>query len=236
MSTLTKHSAIPYTGPAPTNRNAYVPAEAPQADARGQEIAAKVAHPGVAQETGVDMPTLLVEREKIVDVLRALKEHPDLRFTMPLDCFGVDYPGREQRFDIVYQLYSLQNNERVRLKVRAAEGQNVPSSAPVYKGLDWFEREVFDMYGVKFDGHPNLRRILTHEAFQGHALRKDYDPAQRWLLTEQNVAQITPKIDERFREEEEHSDFERVTLNLGPSHPATHGTLQIGRASCRERV
>jgi NADH-quinone oxidoreductase subunit C/D len=146
---------------------------------------------------------------------------------MPLDCWGMDYPRRREggRFDVMYQLYSLQNNERVRLKVRVGDGESVPSSAPVFKGFDWFEREVFDMYGVRFDGHPNLRRILTHEAFQGHALRKDYDPAQRWLLTEKDVAKLTPKIDPRFANVD--TDFERVTLNLGPSHPATHGTLRI---------
>jgi NADH-quinone oxidoreductase subunit C/D len=227
MSTLTKYSPIPYTGPAPTNREAYVPVDAPAADTRGAAIASLLQNPAISQETGQDMPTFLVEREKIVDVLAALKQHDDLKFTMPLDCFGADYPHRERRFDVVYQLYSLQNNERIRLKVQAAEGENVPSSLPVYKGFDWFEREVFDMYGVKFDGHPNLRRILTHDSFQGHALRKDYDPAQRWLLTEQGVAKIIPKIDPRFAIEEADSDFERVTLNLGPSHPAMHGTLRI---------
>jgi NADH-quinone oxidoreductase subunit C/D len=144
---------------------------------------------------------------------------------MPLDLFGVDYPRRAKRFDIVYQLYSLAKNERVRLKVRVGEGEAVPSSLPVYKGFDWFEREAWDMYGVRFDGHPNLRRILTHEAFQGHALRKDYDPAQRWLCTENDIAKLIPKIDPRF--ENVDTDFERVTLNLGPSHPATHGTLRI---------
>ncbi len=225
MSTLTRFSAIPYTGPAPTNRKPYVPLDATQMDARGVEIAAKLNHPAMRQETGQDLPTFIVERAQIVDVLRALKEHPELKFTMPLDCWGVDYPRREKRFDVMYQLYSLENNERVRLKVLVGEDESVPSSLPVYDGFNWFEREVYDMFGVRFDGHPNLRRILTHEAFQGHPLRKDYDPAQRWILTEKNVAVLTPKIDPRFDKEE--SDFDRVTLNLGPSHPATHGTLRV---------
>ena len=102
---------------------------------------------------------------------------------MPLDLFGADYPEREKRFDIVYQLYSLDNNERLRIKVRVAEGESVPTSIGVYQGYDWYEREAWDMYGIRFEGHPNLRRILTHESFQGHPLRKDYDAAQRWLLT-----------------------------------------------------
>jgi NADH-quinone oxidoreductase subunit C/D len=220
MSTLTRYSEIPYTGPAPTNREPYIPADAPKMDGRGAELAARL---GVEQESGQDLPTLIVGKERIVEVLRAFKN--DLKFTLPLDLWAVDYPRRDARFDVMYQLYSLPNNERVRIKVRVADGETIESSTGVYKGFDWFEREVYDMYGVRFDGHPNLRRILTHEAFQGHALRKDYDPAQRWLCTEKDVAQLIPKIDPRF--EKVDTDFERVTLNLGPSHPATHGTLRI---------
>ena len=225
MSTLTKFSAIPYTGPAPTNRQPYVPADAAQMDARGQQIAEKLSGAAMTQESGQDLPTFIVDKNDIIDVLTRLRDHADLRFTMPLDVWGVDYPRREKRFDVLYQLYSLDNNERVRLKVRVAEDEAIPSAIDVFKGVDWFEREVWDMYGVRFDGHPNLRRILTHEAFQGHALRKDYDPAQRWLLTDSDVAQMTPKIAPRFQNVD--TDFERVTLNLGPSHPATHGTLRI---------
>jgi len=220
MSTLTKFSAIPYTGPAPTNRDPYVPADVDTFDSRGAEVASL--HPALQQERGQDMATFEVGRDQIVDVLRTLKSNG---YTLPLDLFGVDYPGREKRFDVVYQLYSLQKRDRVRLKVRVAEDETVPTGTGVFKGLDWYEREVFDMYGVTFEGHPNLRRILCHEAFQGHPLRKDYDPAQRWVLTEKDVARIIPKIDPRFVNED--TDFERVTLNLGPSHPATHGTLRI---------
>ncbi len=229
MSTLTRYSAMPYTGPAPTNRNPYVPPDAPKTDARGAELAGLLR---VEQERGQDLPTLIVEKERIVEVLRALQsEH---RFNLPLDLWGVDYPRRDKRFDVMYQLYSLDNNERVRLKVRLGEDELVESATSVYKGFDWYEREVFDMYGVRFDGHPNLRRILCHEAFQGHALRKDYDPAQRWVCTEKDVAKIIPKIDPRF--EKVDTDFERVTLNLGPSHPATHGTLRIVVTLDGERI
>jgi NADH-quinone oxidoreductase subunit C/D len=225
MSTLTKFSAIPYTGPAPTNRNPYIPADVAVHDSRGAALAEKLQHSAMQQETGQDLPTFIVEKSAIVNVLTVLRDHPELRFTMPLDCWGVDYPRREKRFDVLYQLYSLQNNERIRLKVLVGEDESIDSGINVFKGLDWFEREVWDMFGIRFDGHPNLRRILTHEAFQGHPLRKDYDPAQRWLLTEKDVAQLTPVIDDRFKDVD--TDFERVTLNLGPSHPATHGTLRI---------
>lgn len=225
MSTLTKLSAIPYTGPAPTNRMPFVPAGVGVIDGRGAEILAKLQHAGMTQETGQDLPTFIVERDAIIAVLTALRDHAELKFTMPLDLWGVDYPNREKRFDVMYQLYSLEHNERVRIKVRVAEDESIPTSSTVFKGYDWYEREVWDMFGVTFEGHPNLRRILTHEAFQGHALRKDYDAAQRWLLTEKDVAKIIPKIDPRFTDLD--TDFERVTLNLGPSHPATHGTLRI---------
>ena len=225
MSTLTKLSATPYTGPAPTNRTPFVPEDVARIDARGAEILAKLQHAGMTQETGQDLPTFIIERDSIIGVLTALRDHAELKFTLPLDLWGVDYPKREKRFDVMYQLYSLEHNERVRLKVQVAEHESVPTSSTIFKGYDWYEREVWDMFGVVFEGHPNLRRILTHEAFQGHALRKDYDAAQRWLLTEKDVATIIPKIDPRFATLD--TDFERVTLNLGPSHPATHGTLRI---------
>jgi NADH-quinone oxidoreductase subunit C/D len=222
MSTLTKFSAIPYTGPAPTNRTPYVPADAAAMDARGAELASRITN--VTQETGQDLPTLVAETEHIAGVLRALVAEG---FTLPLDLFGADYPNREKRFDVLYQLYSLQNNERVRVKVRVGEDEPVPTSVDVFQGFNWYEREVFDMYGIRFDGHPNLRRILTHENFHGHALRKDYDAAQRWLLTDGGITKLEPKIAPQYVQQEEESDFERVTLNLGPSHPAMHGTLRV---------
>ncbi len=99
MSTLTKLSATPYTGPAPTNREPYVPANAEAADARGAEIAVKAPHSAMAQELGQDLPTFIVEKDAIVDVLRALHDHHDFGFTLPLDLFGADYPNRQKRFD-----------------------------------------------------------------------------------------------------------------------------------------
>ncbi|HUP64703.1 MAG TPA: NADH dehydrogenase (quinone) subunit D [Thermoanaerobaculia bacterium] len=224
MSTLTRYSSMPYTGPAPTNRLAYVPADTEAIAKRQEAIGAKIASFQVTPETGQDLPTFIVARESILEVLRALKEDSELQFTLPLDLFGVDYPDRpEGRFDVVYQLYSLTNEDRVRLKVRVGENDSVPSCLAVFKGFDWYEREVFDMFGIRFEGHHNLRRILTHEAFRGHALRKDYDAGKRWLLSEKDVARLEPRV----TIPPEHNDFEHVTLNLGPSHPATHGTLRI---------
>lgn len=222
MSTLTKYSSIPYTGAAPTNRQPFVPAELEKIEARREQIGARITAPHIQPLPGQDLPTFVVETAHIVDVLKALRDDTELQFTLPLDLFGADYPNREKRFDVVYQLYSLVNNERIRLIVRVDENESVPTSVGVFQAFDWFEREVFDMYGVKFEGHPNLRRILTHEAFKGHALRKDYDPAQRWLLTEKDIAKLHPKIMVPVEE----SEGELVTLNIGPSHPAMHGTLR----------
>ncbi len=125
------------------------------------------------------------------------------------------------------------------MKVPVDESDPVlPSAYGVFKAADWFEREAWDMFGIRFDGHPNLRRLLTHEAFQGHPLRKDYDPGQRWLLTEAE-SMIPSWVDEP--DDPDQDQFETQVLNLGPSHPATHGTLRtvirldgeiITRAEC----
>jgi NADH-quinone oxidoreductase subunit C/D len=112
---------------------------------------------------------------------------------------------------------------RFRIKVPINEADpSVPSAYGIWKAADWFEREAWDMFGINFDGHPNMRRILTHEAFQGHPLRKDYDPGQRWLLTEAETM-VPDWVKEPFEGDD---TFETQVLNLGPSHPATHGTLR----------
>jgi NADH-quinone oxidoreductase subunit C len=118
--------------------------------------------------------TVSVETAAIVDVLRSLRDGPGLEFQQLVDICGVDYPERERRFDVVYHLLSLSRNQRVRLAVEADEDTAVPSVTPVYPSADWFEREAFDLYGVFFSGHPDLRRLLTDYGFQGHPMRKDF--------------------------------------------------------------
>ena len=173
---------------------------------------------------GLDQPTWVVRREVLAELARDLRDHPETRFDLLLDLCGADYPDREERFEAVYHLYSIPRGERLRLKVPVGEADPVlPSLIPVWKAANWFEREAFDLFGLRFDGHPNLSRILCHEGFQGHALRKDYDPARRWILTEDKVYQ--PKFD--LPEAGEDDMFERMVINLGPSHPATHGTFRI---------
>ncbi len=166
---------------------------------------------------------LVVEREHLLEVLRTLKERPQLACNLLVDVCGVDYPDRDRRFEIVYHLASLEHGHRFRVKVPLAESDPVaPSAYGIWKAADWFEREAWDMMGLRFEGHPNLRRILCHEAFQGHPLRKDYDPGQRWLCTEADVM-----VPDWVRDAPPGDDqFETQILNLGPSHPATHGTLR----------
>jgi len=118
--------------------------------------------------------TLTTTRGAILDVLRFLRDEPSLRFICLLDICGVDYPGREERFDVVYHLLSPSRNTRVRVKLAAGEETPVPSATPLFPNADWYERETYDLFGVLFTGHPDLRRILTDYGFQGHPLRKDF--------------------------------------------------------------
>jgi NADH-quinone oxidoreductase subunit C len=118
--------------------------------------------------------TVLAEASQIVQLMSALRDHPSLGFQQLIDVCGVDYPERAKRFDVVYHLLSLTLNRRVRVKVQADETSAVPSVTGIYPNADWYERETFDMYGVYFDGHPDLRRILTDYGFQGYPLRKDF--------------------------------------------------------------
>jgi NADH-quinone oxidoreductase subunit C len=103
-----------------------------------------------------------------------LREHPELKFQQLIDLCGADYPERAHRFDVVYHLLSLTHNRRVRIKVQTDESSAVPTVTGVYPCADWYEREAFDMFGIFFDGHPDLRRLLTDYGFQGYPLRKDF--------------------------------------------------------------
>ncbi len=120
--------------------------------------------------------TAVIKREYLVDVCRFLKEDPAMAFDMPIDVCGVDYLGRkEPRFEVVYHLYSVTERHRVRLKVEVDEDDCwVPSVTGVWRGVNWFEREAWDMLGIRFEGHPKHLRVLMYEEFEGHPLRKDY--------------------------------------------------------------
>ena len=132
--------------------------------------------------------TAVVRREHLVEILRHCRDLPALAFDMLTDLTAVDYlrfPGREDgpRFEVVYHLYSLRHNHRLRLKVRVEEDDAVvPTAVPLWPIANWLEREVWDMFGVRFDGHPDLRRLLLYEEFVGHPLRKDYPINRRQPL------------------------------------------------------
>ena len=118
--------------------------------------------------------TCVVKREDIVRICTFLRDDPELSFNFLSDLCGVDYLGRKPRFDVAYNLYSISKNKRVRLKIKVDEGESVPSVASIWSTANWHEREVFDMFGIRFDGHPDLRRILMPEDWEGHPLRKDF--------------------------------------------------------------
>ena len=134
------------------------------------------AHPGTVVE-GYEHrseTTLVIWPEQIRSVALFLRDAGLWRFALLADIAGVDWPGREKRFEVVYNLYSVANHLRLRLKVRVAENEPVPSVVSVWSSANWHEREVFDMFGVTFTDHPDLRRILMPEDWQGHPQRKDY--------------------------------------------------------------
>ncbi|MBN9592781.1 MAG: NADH-quinone oxidoreductase subunit C [Alphaproteobacteria bacterium] len=110
----------------------------------------------------------------ITDVLRFLRDDPVCAFTILIDVCGVDWPNRERRFDVVYHLLSITRNQRLRVKVQTDEDTPVPSVVGVFPAANWFEREAFDMYGIQFSDHPDLRRLLTDYGFSGYPLRKDF--------------------------------------------------------------
>jgi NADH-quinone oxidoreductase subunit C len=132
--------------------------------------------PGAALEANVAFGdlSLIVEAARVLDVLRHLRDDPSCRFVSFVDITAVDYPSREKRFDVVYHLLSPGLNQRVRVKAAVGEGEAVPSAVDLFPAANWFEREVYDLFGVLFSGHPDLRRILTDYGFEGHPLRKDF--------------------------------------------------------------
>ncbi len=148
---------------------------------------------------GVDMLVLDAERDAIMEVVAFLRDDSRCRFVNFTDIAGADYPARSERFDVVYHLLSPYKNRRVRIKVTTDEVTPVPSITDVFKGADWFEREAWDLYGILFTGHHDLRRILTDYGFDGHPLRKDFP--------------MTGFVEVRYNEEQKRVVYEPVRLN-----------------------
>lgn len=127
---------------------------------------------------------LVVEREGALGFFRKLASDPELAFDVLIDVTTVDYLGRDPRFEVVYHFLSLTKNHRLRVKIRVPENDaRVHTLCDIWKSANWLEREAWDMFGIRFDGHPDLRRILMYEEFQGYPLRKDYPVDKRQPLT-----------------------------------------------------
>ena len=157
--------------------------------------------------------TLIAEAPRILDVLTFLRDDPDCRFYAFIDITGADYPEREKRFEIIYHLLSPKHNVRVRVKLSTDEATPVPSAVSIFPGADWYEREIYDLFGVLFDGHPDLRRILTDYGFDGHPLRKDFPMTGfvevRYDDEEKRVRYSPVRLTQEFREFDFLSPWER---------------------------
>jgi len=121
-----------------------------------------------------DEMTVHARRAEIVKVISFLRDDPLCRYASLIDVAGADYPGRDRRFEVVYHMLSMSHNTRIRIKATTDADTPVPSVTSLFPNADWYEREAFDMYGISFEGHPDLRRILTDYGFEGHPLRKDF--------------------------------------------------------------
>ncbi len=163
---------------------------------------------------------LTVSRKAWVQAATLLRSHPDLDYKLFLDLCGVDYldkDDRPERYEVVLHAYSVSKKHHVRLKTLLPETDpTLDTLVGVYKGANWFEREAWDLYGIVFTGHPKLTRILTHDAFVGHPMRKDYPTAQRHVLkaAKAMLLDVPPQS-------------EHLLVNIGPSHPAMHGTFRV---------
>ncbi|WP_375455834.1 NADH-quinone oxidoreductase subunit C [uncultured Methylobacterium sp.] len=160
--------------------------------------------PAVVERTIVrDELTLVVQGSDIVYATTFLRDDPACAFRCFLDLCGADYPNRAQRFDVVYHLLSLRHNARIRVKVRTDETTPVPSVIDVFPGANWYEREAYDLYGILFSGHPDLRRLLTDYGFEGHPLRKDFPLTGfvevRYDTDEARVVYEPVKLTQEFR-------------------------------------
>lgn len=188
-------------------------------DALGSHIVSS--QPGAALSHAVRHGELTIKATSagIVSLLTFLRDDQRCRFTTFIDLCGVDYPEREKRFDVVYHLLSMPLNHRVRIKVETEEQAPVPSVCSLFPCADWFEREAFDMYGIVFSGHPDLRRILTDYGFQGFPLRKDFPLSGhvevRYDAEQQRVVYEPVKLQQAFRSFDFLSPWEGMTIPPG---------------------
>jgi NADH-quinone oxidoreductase subunit C len=164
----------------------------------GERVAAALPGAVLDSTSAFDELTLTVDPTRNMDALKFLRDDPGAQFVSIIDISGADYPEREKRFDVVYHLLSPKLNRRIRIKVTTDEETPVASATGVYPGADWYEREIYDLFGVLFVGHPDLRRILTDYGFDGHPLRKDFP--------------MTGFVEMRYDDQEKRIRYEPVRL------------------------
>jgi NADH-quinone oxidoreductase subunit C len=167
-------------------------------DTLGSDIAAALPNAVLTHTVEHSELTVIAKPQAIVEVMKFLRDNPRCRFVSFIDATAVDYPERPKRFEVVYHLLSPVLNARIRVKVEADEATQIPSIIDIYPGVDWFEREAWDLYGVIFTGHPDMRRLLTDYGFDGHPLRKDFP--------------LTGFVEVRFDDAEKRVVYEPVKL------------------------
>jgi NADH-quinone oxidoreductase subunit C len=171
--------------------------------ALGQTITAALGESVLGHTVAVGELTVTAKAQDIVNVMRFLRDDPRCRFVSFIDATAVDWPAREKRFDVVYHLLSPTQNVRIRVKVETDEATPVPSVIEVFPGADWFERELYDLYGVLITGHPDMRRLLTDYGFEGHPLRKDFPVTGfvevRWDDSVKRVVYEPVRLNQEFR-------------------------------------
>lgn len=186
-----------------------------------QELAeyllAKLPHQVVEAKVALGELTVRVSRDGLLDAMRFLRDDAECLFSECVDVCGLDYPARAERFDVVYHLLSLKKNRRIRVKVATDEVTPVESVVEIYPAAGWFEREAWDMYGIFFANHPDLRRILTDYGFDGHPLRKDFPLTgyveMRYDAQKQRVVYEPVKLNQAYR------SFDNLSPWEGPQYP-----------------
>ena len=190
--------------------------------------AIKAALPAEVDEVDMRLGELMlvVKGDAVVRTLTYLRDDPACQFKMLVDICGVDFPERARRFDVVYNLLSLTGNRRIRVKVRTNEETPVPSVVSVFSAAGWYERETWDLYGVAFSDHPDLRRLLTDYGFDGHPLRKDFPLTGhvevRYDDEQKRVVYDRVKLSQDFRTFDFLSPWEGMTRQLPGDEKATH--------------
>ncbi|KAJ3868387.1 NADH-ubiquinone oxidoreductase 30.4 kDa subunit [Lentinula novae-zelandiae] len=219
-----KASASPFTEPTSPNPSVEKYAEAAESlHTYGSYLMQCL--PKFIQQFSVlrDELTLYTAPSGIIPLLTFLRDHSQCQFKSVMDISGVDFPEREKRFEVVYHMLSVRFAGRLRVKTYAGEGDHVPSAVEIFRGADWYEREAWDLFGIFFSGHPDLRRILTDYGFEGHPLRKDFPltgyTEVRYDEERKRVVYEPLQLTQAFRNFESLSPWEQIGQGVKPNRP-----------------